>query len=148
MIIKRAVSGQAKNELDRLLWSVLWEPLGLPRDIRKSFEIGGPEIELVAVVDGTTIGGIVANRFSESEFEIRHIAVKPSYQGKSVGKRLVEELSSQARRDKTVSIQTWARNTSIGFFTKLGFKPTGKRLEHPDFAAHGISLHKMELEIP
>ncbi len=33
-------------ELDGLLWYVLWQPLGLPRDIRNNFSIDGEKIEL------------------------------------------------------------------------------------------------------
>ena len=39
MVIKYAIADKEKNDLDELLWSVLWEPLGLARDIRKSFRI-------------------------------------------------------------------------------------------------------------
>jgi len=38
-----------KNELDQLLWDVLWKPLGRPRDIRKSFKLNNPQIELLLV---------------------------------------------------------------------------------------------------
>ena len=76
MLIKTTISDQEKNELDDLLWSVLWEPLGLPRDIRQTFESSSPEIELVAIDDDVLVGGIVANRLSEHDYEIRHIAVK------------------------------------------------------------------------
>jgi hypothetical protein len=49
MKIKHAVSNKEKNELDLLLWDVLWKPLGLPRDIRKSFKLNNPQIELLLV---------------------------------------------------------------------------------------------------
>ena len=70
MKIKHAVSNKEKNELDLLLWNVLWKPLGLPRDIRKSFKLNNPQIDLVAVDNGTVIGGLVANWLSEPENEI------------------------------------------------------------------------------
>ena len=49
MKIKQAKTDKEKNELDQLLWDVLWKPLGLPRDIRKSFKLKNPQIELLLV---------------------------------------------------------------------------------------------------
>ena len=149
MKIKHAVSDKEKNELDQLLWDVLWKPLGLPRDIRKSFKLNNPQIDLVAVDNGTVIGGLVANWLSESEneIEIRHIAVSSDFQGLSVGKRLVEKLIKLVQKDSPVKILTCARNISVGFFTKLGFISTGEHLEHQDFARHGIKFQQMYLEV-
>lgn len=70
MKIKHAISDKEKIELDQLLWDVLWKPLGLPRDIRQSFKLNNPQIDLVAVDNGVAIGGLVANWLSESENEI------------------------------------------------------------------------------
>lgn len=147
MKIKYAVSNKEKSELDHLLWLVLWEPLGFPRDIRESFALKSPEIDLIAVDAGTVVGGIVANWLSRNKVEIRHVAVKAGYQGISIGKRLVEELVRRIQKDSPIRIQTYARNTSAGFFTKLGFKPTGEYLEHKDFATHGIKFQEMRLEV-
>ena len=49
MKIKHAVSDKEKNELDQLLRNILWKPLGLPRDIRHSFKLNNPQIELLLV---------------------------------------------------------------------------------------------------
>ena len=42
---------QEAEELDQLLWEVLWKPLGFPRDIRQMFKIDGESIELVISPD-------------------------------------------------------------------------------------------------
>lgn len=147
-LIKEAVSDNEKKELDQLLWSVLWEPLGMPRNIRASFQLSIPETQLIAMVDDSIIGGLVANWHSSDEIEIRHLAVKLEYRGISIGQRLVRELIKRMPQDKTISIQTYARNTSIAFFTRLGFKPIGECLEHPDFSAQGISFQKLYLKVP
>lgn len=147
MQIRTAKTDREKNELDQLLWDVLWKPLGLPRDIRKSFSLNGRQIEIIVINGGIVIGGLVANWLSSRKIEIRHIAVSPEHQGTSIGRRLVEKLITQVRRPHPVKILTDARNTSVGFFTKLGFKLTGITLEHPNFMAHGISIHEMCLEL-
>ena len=147
MKIKHAISDKEKSELDQLLWGVLWKPLGLPRDIRQSFKLNNPQIDLVAVDNGVVIGGLMANWLSENEIEIRHIAVSSDFQGLSVGKRLVEKLIKLVQKDNPVKIHTCARNTSVGFFTKLGFISTGEHLEHQDFARHGIKFQQMYIEV-
>ena len=148
MHIKYTVSDEEKNELDQLLWTVLWKPLGLPRDIRQSFRLNSPQIDLIAVDNGTVVGGLVANWLSKNEIEIRHIAVRSDYQGLSVGRCLVEKLVKLVQQDTPVKIQTCARNTSAGFFVKLGFISTGKYLEHQDFAKNGIKFQQMYIEVP
>jgi GNAT superfamily N-acetyltransferase len=148
MKIKIAESDREKRELDQLLWEVLWEPLGLPRDVRHSFRLDKPEMELVALYRRKVIGGLVACQLAEHQFEIRHLAVHADYQGRSVGRLLIEELIKETSKNAVVWIQTYARNTSVGFFTRLGFVPEGGFLEHQDFARHGIKFQKMWLVVP
>ncbi len=143
MRIKEAVSIKEKNDLDELLWKVLWEPLGIPRDFRKTVSLSSPEIELIALEDGTAIGGIVASSVAANVLEIRHIAVQAGYRRNSTGRHLVEELTQQVKTNGFVNIQTYARNTSAGFFAELGFHHTGEHLEHEVFTAHGIIFQKM-----
>jgi N-acetylglutamate synthase-like GNAT family acetyltransferase len=147
MKIKHAISDREKSELDQLLWDVLWKPLGFPRNIRQSFKLNTPQIDLVAVDNGVVIGGLVANWLSENEIEIRHIAVRFEYQRLSTGKRLVERLIKLVQKDTPVRIITCARNTSADFFAKLGFKSTGEYIEHQDFTRHGIKFQQMSLKV-
>jgi len=147
MKIEHATSDKEKSELDQLLWDVLWKPLELTRDIRQSFKLNNPQIDLIAVDDGVVIGGLVANWLSENEIEIRHIAVRSEHQRLSAGRRLVEGLIKLVQKDALVTIVTCARNTSADFFAKLGFIPTGEYIEHQDFTQHGIKFQKMYLKV-
>jgi ribosomal protein S18 acetylase RimI-like enzyme len=144
--IKAVKSDTEKLKLDQLLWDVLWEPLKLPRNVRRTYSSGRPEIELIALSQRKAIGGLVANQLSEDRFEIRHLAVRPEYQRQSVGRLLVQELLKRIRKRSTVRLQTYARNTSSGFFSRLGFKQTGDFVEHKDFTEHGIRFQRMELK--
>jgi len=147
MIIKQAITPKEKGALDQLLWDVLWKPLNFRRNIRESFRLDKPQIDLIAVDNDITIGALVANWLSENEIEIRHIAVQPDFQGSSVGRLLVEELFKLIQGKAPLTIQTYARSTSIGFFTKLGFKPRGNRLEVDEFMKHGICIQQIFIEI-
>ena len=145
MDIKQATAPQERNELDQLLWDVLWKPLNFKRNIRESFKRNKPQIDIVAVDNNVIIGGLVANWLSNSEIEIRHIAVKTDFQKIAVGRMLVEELYGLIRDKTPLTIQTYARSTSVGFFSKLGFSPVGVRLEVDEFMQHGIWLQQMSV---
>lgn len=113
MKIKRAISIKEKYELDQLLWDVLWRPLNLGRDIRNSFKLDKPQIDLIALDHGVVVGGLIANWLSGNEVEIRHIAVRPEYQRCSVGCLLIRRLINLMQGRAPLRIQTYARNTSV-----------------------------------
>ena len=132
-------------EVDDLLWNVLWQPLGLPRNIRNNFSIDGKKIELAVKENGQIVGGLVAVWTAEKEIELRHLAVDSSHQGKGIGHSLVTELFRIVSVKLCHRINTIARNTSAEFFRGLGFQSVpGKMPEHPVFLKHGITFEFME----
>lgn len=147
MKFKQVTTKREKSELDRLLWTVLWKPLNLPRHIRDSFKLDTPQIELIAVDGKIITGALVANWLSENEIEIRHLAVRPDYQENSIGTLLVEELFNLVREKAPLRIQTLARNTSIGFFSKLGFTLSGNRLDQQNFIKQGLWIQQMSRDL-
>lgn len=136
------------TEVDELLWFVLWQPLGLPRDIRSNFNIDGEKLELVAKENGQIVGGLVAVWTAENEIELRHLAVASGAQRKGIGRSLVAELCRIASVKMCRRIHTIARNTSAGFFRKVGFRAVpGRAPEHPVFLKHGITFEFMEKSV-
>lgn len=136
------------DELDHLLWEVLWKPLGLPRNFRDSVGLDGEEYEIAAREHGRVIGGLVAIRTSRSDVEIRHIAVRPDFQMRGVGTLLVASLVATVSGEGCTRVSAISRNTSAGFFEELGFRTIPDFLpEHPGFMRHGISFLLMEKTI-
>lgn len=137
-----------KDRLDELLWEVLWEPLGLPRQIRRQFQLPGPSMEFVAVVNGAIAGGVVFNRLNAAEAELRHIAVQPCFQASGVGRELVQTGLRFFRQEGCQMVSTIARSTSAGFFARIGFEPVPEPVaDHPLFLKHGIRFQKMMFQI-
>jgi len=133
-----------QEELDELLWEVLWKPLEFPRSIRESFRLEGPGIELVARQDDKVIGGIVANWLTPTEVALRHIVVDPAVQNEGVGSLLFEQLKIVVKSVGCKTIRGYARTTSVNFFVRVGFELLpGKTAEHPQFAKHGISFQQL-----
>lgn len=143
--IKAAETQQEENQLDKLLWEVLWKPFDLPCDVRTEFKLPGKELELVALDNCKIIGALVANWIDENELEIRHLAVYPAYQNKSVGTSLVTALFNFIKENKPVKIQVHARNASQKFFEKMGFLESGQNwIDHPNFKKYGVRFRSLE----
>jgi hypothetical protein len=136
----RNIQGRRESEqLDCLLWEVLWEPLGLPRNVRETFRLPGESIEIGAWRECELIGALVATWTSSTTMELRHLAVRTERQG--VGGKLVKHLIAMAGCSEIV---TCARNTSLPFFTVMGFVPVSDEvLEHPAFSRFGISFRHL-----
>jgi len=135
-------------QVDELLWRVLWQPLGLPRDIRSNFNIDGEKLELAAKEHGQVVGGLVAVWSAKNDIELRHLAVDSSHQRKGIGRSLVTELCRIASIKMYHRVHTIARSTSAGFFRELGFRAVpGMAPEHPLFLRHGIIFEFMERSV-
>ncbi len=143
--IETVTTPEAAAELDELLWAVLWQPLGLPRDIRCSFSLEGEEFELLARENVQVVGGAVAVWTGDVEIELRHLAIASHARGHGIGRSLINELFRVAMAKGCRRIHTIARNTSTDFFRKLGFqKAPGQAPEHPVFLKCGITFELME----
>ncbi len=146
--IRKAKTPADASDLDTLLWDILWKPLGLSHDARKGFSIKGEQVELVALLDGNIAGGLVAVWTDKEAVEIRHIAISVENQGRGIGKKLVTFLIVELSFKGCRSLHTFARNSSISFFEKLGFQITpGNAPDHPAFKKHNITFHLMERPI-
>jgi GNAT superfamily N-acetyltransferase len=110
-------AGEA-TALDELLWTVLWKPLGLPRDCRRTFAFApvGVESELIARVGERIVGGLVSVQRGPSYIFISHLAIEPQFQGRGIGQALVRRMEDMARERPVDRLRTIARNTSVGFF--------------------------------
>ena len=138
-------TADAAARLDELLWVVLWQPLGLPRDIRQTFSLAGKEFELIAQDNGQVLGGLVAVWSEDAEIELRHLAVAFHVQRHGIGRSLVTELCRIAKTRNCRRIHTIARNTSVEFFRALGFQTaSGEAPAHPAFFERGITFELME----
>ena len=85
-------TADAAARLDELLWIVLWQPLGLPRDIRNTFNMDGEKFELLAQENGQAVGGLLAVWTGRAEIELRHLAVAAHALGRGIGRSIVTEL--------------------------------------------------------
>ena len=82
---------------------------------------------LVATIDNQIIGFLLAHETLPfpGTLYIRHLAIKPSYQGKGIGTLLYKELirlAKQTKIKKIVALINLDNPKSIGLHEKLGFQ--------------------------
>jgi len=134
--------------LDNLLWQVLWAPLGLPRDVRSRFKVDGKLVQLLAMEGPYPVGGAVAIWKNINDAELRHLAVIPANQGRGVGKELVLKMINELKRRGCRELHTYARDSSVAFFKKLGFNPATERLlDHEAYIKYGIAVRLMNKQL-
>ena len=82
----------------------------------------------VAMLNVNVIGVFVLFPLSDTSAEIKNIAVKSEFQGKGVGKLLLDYAIEMARKDNYKSICIGTANSSVGqlyLYQKKGFEITG-----------------------
>jgi N-acetylglutamate synthase-like GNAT family acetyltransferase len=76
----------------------------------------------VAEVAGKVVGFVALEIYSRKLAEIRSLAVAAEFQGRGVGKRLVEACVDRARQEGVLEVM--AITSSEGFFRSCGFDYT------------------------
>ncbi|MEF2965366.1 GNAT family N-acetyltransferase [Paenibacillus sp. M1] len=82
----------------------------------------------IASSSNEIIGVFVLLKTRPETIEIVNIAVREDYQGKGIGRKLIEFAKEQAKRDKAKTIEIGTGNSSIGqlyLYQKCGFRITG-----------------------
>ncbi len=108
---------------------VLLRPIGIPdfgweHNDEKSWHF-------VAAESDRVIGCVVLVRLDEraSKTQLIQMAVDKDFQGRGIGRMLVEHLIEFASENKVREIQIHAREDVTAFYERLGFKIVGKPFE-------------------
>jgi ribosomal-protein-alanine acetyltransferase len=104
-------------------------------------------VALVAEDDGRIVGFIVVHAIL-SEWEIENVAVCAEVQKQGIGKRLVEEVLTYARRDGASKLLLEVRESNAAaraLYRKCGFEETGKRRHYYTYPDEDAVLLALEL---
>ena len=122
-MIVRPPKTEKEFELYRdLRWRILRSPWNQPRGSEadeleaKAFPI------MVCEVDGIPVGVGRVHFNSESEAQIRSMAVEENYRGKGIGSIVLEELENIAIEKGAKKIILHARNNAVKFYESNGYK--------------------------
>jgi GNAT superfamily N-acetyltransferase len=94
-----------------------------------------------AFTDAKLIG--VVSLFQKGEsWQFRKFAIDADFQGKGIGKQLLDYITDFAKSEGAESLWCNARTTAIGFYSKFGFLQTGE-----GYGANGIDFKLMEKKV-
>jgi predicted GNAT family N-acyltransferase len=120
IIVKQPETAEEFKQYLDLRWRVLRAPWGEP----KGSEIDNIEDQcfhiMVTVNEKVTgVGRLQYN--SNSEAQIRYMAVDQAYERNQIGRMIVNSLEQEARNRNINSIVLEAREPAVGFYKKLGY---------------------------
>src|SRR3990172_12151091 len=90
-------------------------------------------------IDGKWAGDIILEDMGKKAKNIVDFSILPEYQGKGIGKAVLEEVKKTCKRLRAVT-----RKETLGFFLKCGFvlKRTIKNYYHPGVDGYGILFRR------
>jgi predicted GNAT family N-acyltransferase len=88
------------------------------------------------------VGTLTFRHLDNKLLKMRQLAISEQYQGKQLGKRLVQFAEEWALRRGYEKIELSARVPVVEFYVKLGYQKVGEEFEEV-----GIAHRKMEKEI-
>jgi ribosomal protein S18 acetylase RimI-like enzyme len=138
-------SPETKDEFARyydLRWRILRAPWNQPKGSEQD-ELEGQAIHIIAI-DGDKIVGCGRAHFNtEDEAQIRYMAVENEWQGKEIGKLILDELERRVLEKGAKKIVLHARENVVRFYEKNGYNIV--RESHTLFGEIKHFLMKKEL---
>jgi len=121
MIIR---SPKTRDEFFRyydLRWRILRAPWNQPKGSEQD-ELEGQAIHIIAIDGDKIVGCGRANFNTEDEAQIRYMAVENQWQGKGIGKLILDELEKRVLEKGAKKIVLHARENVVRFYEKNGYK--------------------------
>jgi ribosomal protein S18 acetylase RimI-like enzyme len=121
MIIR---SPQTKDEFARyydLRWRILRAPWNQPKGSEQD-ELEGEAIHIVVIDKDKIVGCGRAHFNTEDEAQIRYMAVENHWQGKGIGKLILDELEKRVLEKGAKKIILHARENVVRFYEKNGYQ--------------------------
>jgi GNAT superfamily N-acetyltransferase len=103
-----------------LRYRVLREPLGHPR-AAVAFPFEAESLHLVALGASGLVGCVLFHPESPETGRLLQMAVRPSLQGRGIGRELVARLEQEVRSRGFREVTLHARQTAVPFYEKLGY---------------------------
>jgi len=122
---------------------LLRDPLGISFS-EKEHQAEQEDHQLVALAGEQLLGGLLIRiaGLPLGSWKIRQVAVDPVFQGKGIGRRLMEEVIRRARVEGIEQLVLHSRKPVCGFYEALGFEVVGEPFEEV-----GIPHRKMILSL-
>ena len=120
----KIIQPKTENEFKsyyQLRWDLLRAPWNQPKGSEID-DIEDPCFHLMAVDDDSEVIAVARLQFnSETEAQIRYMAVAEPYQRQGIGRRLIETMEKHATASACKKIVLDAREPAVGFYQRLGY---------------------------
>lgn len=103
-----------------LRYEILRKPIGMELR-KKDIALDHIEYHIGAFDNNKTIGCVLLRPLGNDAVQLRQMAVTDAYQGKGIGAKLVIYAEQLAIQKEFNRMETRARKTAFGFYTKLGY---------------------------
>ncbi len=120
MIIKSPQTRKEFFDYYDLRWRILRAPWNQPKGSEQD-ELEGLAIHIIAVENDKIVGCGRAHFNSDEEAQIRYMAVENEWQGKGVGKLILDELEKRVVEKGAKKIILHARESVVKFYEKNGY---------------------------
>ncbi len=109
-----------------LRWRLLRAPWGQPRGSERDALDAGA-IHAIALTDAGRIIGIARlHRLDATTGQIRYMAVVPEHRGEGIGSALLQWLEARARETGLSALELNAREGSVAFYRRHGYRTIGR----------------------
>ena len=113
------------KEYDLFRWKILRKPIGKEIDsLKDKHEESG--FHLIAIKNEIIIGCGRLHFNNKDEAQIRYMAVEECYQGKGIGKKILELLEKNAKKNNAKKIILNARDHVLSFYKSSNYTAIGK----------------------
>lgn len=120
MIIKSPQTRQEFFDYYDLRWRILRASWNQPKGSEQD-ELEGQAIHIIAVENDKIVGCGRAHFNSDDEAQIRYMAVENEWQGRGVGKLILDELEKRVIAKGAKKIILHARKSVVKFYEKNGY---------------------------
>jgi len=113
-----------KEEFERyynLRWRILRQPWNQPVSSEKD-DKEDQSIHIVACIDDEIVGCGRGHFNSQTEAQIRYMAVEKGFQGEGIGTQILKALEKKLTKKGAKSIILNARKNAVLFYQKLGYE--------------------------
>lgn len=135
MIIKSPQSHKEFFDYYDLRWKILRAPWNQPKGSEQD-DFEDQAIHIIAVEADKIVGCGRAHFNTDDEAQIRYMAIENEWQGKGVGKLILDELERRVIEKGAKKIILQARENVVKFYEKAGYK-----IVKPSHTLFGIIPH-------
>mgnify|MGYP001334377696 FL=1 len=108
------------KEYDLFRWKILRKPIGKGIDSLKD-QYEESSFHLIGIKDEIIIGCGRLHFNNKDEAQIRYMAVEERYQGKGIGKKILELLEKNAKKNNAKKIILNARDHALKFYESSNY---------------------------